>query len=716
MGEMPPYFLQSLKEVLKSCDDIFLSHSNLRHFFSDPRLLPWQEELPEIADPDQLIEYTIGYLRTRENAQCENALSLLVQVLLETYPVDDIRHISLRTIRNQLDTMTIYAFREETFQFTVEANPNHDPMQDIAEIVSINRCSLSVALITVPYRKGKREYSGTGTGWLIAPGLIITCWHVVAQQMFGDQTSLTSADLQRQIQHMLVSFRHTGHIKSVEYRVLRLEYPLITTVNEQDFVLLRLEDRDTYPYRHFNYLPIEVDTPFTSQTQLSIIQHPQGQTQKMAQGRYSSDSPYTIGRILYTTATDNGTSGAPVFNRRNWRVVALHNGENKAVRLREGTRIQYIMEELQAKKPELFREINDAQTDLGCFISEDKLLYNFHQHSRPIDTTLHTSFSVSLPQKQDAVTRSTSRNETVPQQSELPRSEYTHISTWNNSSPISCLVFDATGQYLVSCDSTNTIKMWNTHSGIIKYMLEGDRASISCLNFSPDGQYLVSGDDDGTIIIWNVSNRKRKKTFQAHRDTITKLIFSPDGRYLLSGSHDGWIKFWDFPYGTFSHQVQESAEVLSFAFLAQKQLITSCVSGGEVRITTPSQQKLPRLATPLPAVRDLALSRDNIYLALGNSAGVIALYETVENTIWKKICSMDQHASQVRCLVFHPEGNLLASGGDDRVIQLWAIPDGRNIQTLVKHTGQITSLVFSRDGQFLASGGKDARIICWKHK
>ena len=51
------------------------------------------------------------------------------------------------------------------------------------ELDQLRRLALSVAIIRVRrFRQGRvvAEERGTGTGWLIAPGLVLTCWHVVA--------------------------------------------------------------------------------------------------------------------------------------------------------------------------------------------------------------------------------------------------------------------------------------------------------------------------------------------------------------------------------------------------------------------------------------------------------------------------------------------------------------------------------------------------------
>lgn len=83
--------------------------------------------------------------------------------------------------------------------------------------------------------------------------------------------------------------------------------------------------------------------------------------------------------------------------------------------------------------------------------------------------------------------------------------------------------------------------------------------------------------------------------------------------------------------------------------------------------------------------------------------------------VWMK----QGHASSVWSIASSPDGELLASGGRDRVIQLWRARDGQPLRTLVGHDSGVVLLGFSPDGQMLASGSgseyyEDIRLIVWR--
>jgi hypothetical protein len=174
------------------------------------------------------------------------------------------------------------------------------------------------------------------------------------------ETSIVPPDFQKQIVNTLLNFDYTVAGKGLQYSVSALEYPTIEA-HLLDFAILRLVDRPDAPLRDRGYVRLDNDAPLNPQTALYIIQHPLGQPQQAAGDTYVRSSPNT-NRILYKTPTEPGTSGSPVFNRINWRVVALHNGENESEGLREGTLLKAILSDLEQHCPRLYREIMDAQS------------------------------------------------------------------------------------------------------------------------------------------------------------------------------------------------------------------------------------------------------------------------------------------------------------------------------------------------------------------
>ncbi|AFY47492.1 WD40 repeat-containing protein [Nostoc sp. PCC 7524] len=71
------------------------------------------------------------------------------------------------------------------------------------------------------------------------------------------------------------------------------------------------------------------------------------------------------------------------------------------------------------------------------------------------------------------------------------------------------------------------------------------------------------------------------------------------------------------------------------------------------------------------------------------------------------------HFLSVNSLAYSPDGQTLASGGQDRTIKLWNPRTGKLLQTLTGHSDSVKSLAYSPDGQTLASVSRDSSIKLW---
>ena len=73
---------------------------------------------------------------------------------------------------------------------------------------------------------------------------------------------------------------------------------------------------------------------------------------------------------------------------------------------------------------------------------------------------------------------------------------------------------------------------------------------------------------------------------------------------------------------------------------------------------------------------------------------------------------LEGHNNIVWSVIFHPEGNLIASASADKTIKLWS-RDGKLQKTLTNHKNRVSKISFSSDGKYLASASHDSTVKIW---
>jgi V8-like Glu-specific endopeptidase len=174
-----------------------------------------------------------------------------------------------------------------------------------------------------PRMLGSRPSLAVGTGWLIAPNLLVTNHHVVAAR-FADDAPVTAADLAMQAAGAQAWLDYVDAAKPYPvYPVTALE----ASDESLDYAMLRVRDiaaEDPRPLSDWGFLRIAPETDeLRPGRPLNIIQHPAGHVKQIAIRRNDCVGVRDGNEFWYLTDTLPGSSGSPVFND-DWLVVGLH--------------------------------------------------------------------------------------------------------------------------------------------------------------------------------------------------------------------------------------------------------------------------------------------------------------------------------------------------------------------------------------------------------
>lgn len=231
-----------------------------------------------------------------------------------------------------------------------EAIVHQDDMVDFGFLVRGAEAGAAVARLMVTAAGGQPRVH-RGTGWIVGPGLVLTCHHVVRARLQG-AAEPSPADLEAQVAAMDVRFDLfddtavgdglTG-ARLVAWAPAPLDYALIAV--------------DTGPRRPLLLDPTPI--PPDAYVAVNILQHPEGRPLRVALRNNVVAGTDPTG-VRYYTDTLPGASGAPVCDDR-WRVRAMHRGTRGTASVYAGKRVSYenigtpigaVLDDLARRAPE----------------------------------------------------------------------------------------------------------------------------------------------------------------------------------------------------------------------------------------------------------------------------------------------------------------------------------------------------------------------------
>ncbi|RMF66348.1 MAG: hypothetical protein D6742_10195, partial [Cyanobacteria bacterium J069] len=328
-----------------------------------------------------------------------------------------------------------------------------------------------------------------------------------------------------------------------------------------------------------------------------------------------------------------------------------------------------------------------------------------------------------------------------------------------SDAPVWSVAYSPGGQLIATGSGDNQIRLWN-RAGRLSKTLAGHTAEVLQVRFSPDGNTLASASADRTVKLWR-SSGTLLRTFQGHRAVVRSVAIAADNQTVASASEDGQVKLWrQSPFavplsglpgvidqvaympqaprglpllatiaGTQVHLWQSDGSLVNQFYLPERLFSGTFAPDGKTLALGSADTNLylldlkslttTALSGHTASIMSVEYSPDGQLIASAGDDGVLRFWKRRADGSFELHQSIPAHpASRIWSLAFSPDGRQVATAAIDRTVKVWAVEAEGELSskpqlTLADHEAAVWGVAFSPDGSWLVSTGRDRKIRRW---
>ncbi len=271
--------------------------------------------------------------------------------------------------------------------------------------------------------------------------------------------------------------------------------------------------------------------------------------------------------------------------------------------------------------------------------------------------------------------------------------------------PVRALAITPDGQAAITGSFDSSAIVWALRAGTARAILRAHYGAVNAVGVTPQG--FATAGEDGRLAIWNSADLTRPLTIEKiHTAPIAALSLSPDGTSIATASWDSSLAVTPLNGGTTRRYEGHQGNVNGVGFIPDGATLVSAGYDATLRIWPAiGAPRIIKLDAPLNALSIAADGR----MAAGGADGTLFLLDAQANNLRR----IEAAESPLIALAFSPDSTRVAAASPRGSVTLFDTASGKQLFTLNGPGLPVWSLAFSPDGKVLFTGGNDRLVRRW---
>lgn len=272
------------------------------------------------------------------------------------------------------------------------------------------------------------------------------------------------------------------------------------------------------------------------------------------------------------------------------------------------------------------------------------------------------------------------------------------------------------GKLLALGGDDGVIRIMSLSTFAVIQSIKAHDGRISDLDFTPDGSELLSVGRDGGAHLWRVRDGKLfKDVLEAGSTELYSGRINPmfPERYVLMGDRNGYLYARDLKRNRFiTHAKYHNGPVLAVSYQPNgKGTYLSAGGDGHLNIRLPEGRRIDVTADD-KALFEAGYDPTGQYIYTAGKSWKIKIWDS-RNILSAPAKNLEGHKKYVLTASASITGGMLASGGGDKVVNIWSLATGQLKARLVGHTTDVETVAFTPDNRFVISSSEDKSLRIW---